>query len=85
MSLQLLSAEYSHKLLSRLDGFLFFDAGALSFKTWHVDTLRSSAGVGIRFQLLESGPPVTMGVGFPVNPRSRSDVRQFFWSLGGRF
>lgn len=85
MSLQLLSAEYNHKLLSRLDGFLFFDAGALSFRTWHVDTLRSSAGVGIRFQLLESGPPVTMGVGFPVNPRSRSDVRQFFWSLGGRF
>lgn len=85
MSLQLLSAEYNHHIFSRLDGFLFFDSGALSFKTWWVDRLRNSAGVGIRFKLYEQGPPVTLGIGFPINPVSRSDVRRFFWSMGGRF
>lgn len=85
MSMQLLSAEYVHKLFSRCDTFVFFDAGALSFEPWHVDRLRNAAGFGVRLKLLDSIPPVTLGMGFPLNPDSRSDVRRFFWTLGGRF
>lgn len=85
MSLQLLSAEYNHKVFSRLDGFLFFDAGSLAFQTWRFNRLRSAAGVGVRIKLYDQGPPITLGLGFPINPEDRGDVRRFFWSMGGRF
>lgn len=85
MSLQLLSAEYNYALFSKLDGFLFVDSGALSFKPWHIARLRTSIGFGVRFQLMQQGPPVTLGIGFPFRPYNRSDVKRFFWSLGGRF
>lgn len=84
LSMQLLSAEYNYRF-PVFDGFLFYDAGALSADVWHFDRLRSAAGLGIRFQVLQQAPPVTMGVGFPINPRCPKDVKRFFWSMGGRF
>lgn len=84
LSMQLLSAEYNYRF-PIFDAFLFYDAGALSAEVWHFDRLSTSAGFGIRAQVLPQAPPVTLGVGFPINPRCRSDVKRFFWSMGGRF
>ena len=85
MSMELFSVEYSRKLSRKFDGFLFCDAGYLSFNLWDVGELRTSVGFGVRFKLFESGPPLMCGFGFPLNPRSRGDVKRFFFTIGGRF
>jgi len=84
-SLQFLSLEYSRRLLKRLDGFVFFDAGHLSYKTGNFGRLSTAVGFGVRFQIFESGPPLMMGIGFPLNARKRSEVKQFFLQVGGQF
>ncbi len=85
LSLGLLSAEYNYKFFEKFDGYLFFDSGFLTDKVYDFGNFFMSAGFGIRFQVFENGPPVTMGFGFPINPQSHSDVKKFFWALGGRF
>lgn len=85
ISLQLYSAELSRRLWKRLDGFIFVDAGYLSDVKWNFGKPWTSAGGGIRVQLFESTPPLTVGYGFPFNPDSRSDVKRFFVSIGGKF
>ncbi len=85
LSMNLLSAEYVHKFFKRLDGFVFMDAGNLSKKEWDVGHLKASAGFGVRFSIFAGTPPVTVGMGFPFNPRHKSDVKRFFFSLGGNF
>lgn len=84
LSMQLLSAEYNYRF-PIFDAFLFYDAGALTDREWFFGTLFTAAGFGIRAQVLPQAPPVTLGIGFPINPRCRSDVKRFFWSMGGRF
>lgn len=85
MSLQFLSAEYDHKLSKRFSAFVFCDAGHLAFGLWDFGELRTSLGFGVRFKVFESGPPLNLGMGFPLNPRSRGDVKRFFFAVGGRF
>ncbi len=84
-SMYLLSSEYQHKMWDRMDGFLFVDAGQLSRAVPHLDSPYVSAGFGIRLKIFENGPPLTTGFGIPLNPKSNSDVKRFFWSIGGRF
>jgi outer membrane protein insertion porin family len=85
MSMQLLSIEYTRNLMSRLDAFIFCDSGHLSMNVWNFGTMWTSAGFGIRVQVFEGTPPLVMGVGFPFNPDHRHDVKQFFFTIGGRF
>lgn len=85
MSLNLLTAEYSHKIFKRLDGFIFADAGNLAKQDLSIGHLRCSVGFGIRFVVFESGPPITLGLGFPINPHHKNDVKHFFFSMGGNF
>ncbi len=85
ISLSLLSAEYNYKFFEKLDGFLFFDAGELSRARLFLGSLNYSTGFGVRLVVFENGPPVTIGMGWPLNAKSRSDVKRLFWSLGGRF
>lgn len=85
ISMQMLSVEYSHRLWKRLDGFVFCDSGHLSFKEWAFGRMSTALGFGVRFQLFESGPPLMMGMGFPLNPKKRSEVKKFFLTVGGRF
>jgi len=85
MSLQMVSIEYNRKLSKKFDGFLFCDSGHLSFGIWELGEMRTALGFGIRFKIFESGPPLMMGMGFPLNPRSRGDVKRFFFTIGGRF
>jgi outer membrane protein insertion porin family len=85
MSMQLLSAEYSRKLSKRFDAFVFCDAGSLTFGLWDFSEPRTAVGFGFRFKVLENGPPLMLGMGFPLNPRSRGEVKRFFFTIGGRF
>ncbi len=86
LSLQFLSAEYTHFFTPNVEGFLFFDGGALNRSEWDFFTgMRFSAGFGSRFQLISSLPPITMGIGYPINPKNRREVKRFFISVGGQF
>lgn len=85
LSLQLYSAEYAHRLMSRLDAFVFFDAGSLTKEQWHFGRLYMSAGWGIKLKVFASGPPVTMGFGYPLNATDRNQIKRFFLTLGSTF
>lgn len=85
VSMQLFSAEYAFNLFKRVDGFLFTDAGHLSMKTFNFGRLSTSVGFGTRIKLFDSTPPLTVGMGFPVNARDRGEVKRFFLTVGSRF
>lgn len=85
ISLQFYSAEYNRKIMKNFDGFIFFDAGHLSDKYFHFGRLSMAAGYGVRVKLMESLPELTFGMGYPLNPQSNSQVKKFFFQMGGRF
>ncbi len=84
ISTLVLSEEYLHNIIDRVDAFAFVDAGAASERAYRISTLRWSYGLGLRLEVMK-GMPMMLGMGFPVNPQSRSDVQRFFISFGGRF
>ncbi len=85
MSLNLFTMEYVYRYSKRWEGFVFFDAGMLSDDEWSFGNLSNSVGFGLRVVVFESGPPLTVGMGFPINPASHGDVKRFFFSIGGNF
>lgn len=80
----LASIEYLHEIFRFLDGFVFADMGAISQKRFMPGTWRMSYGFGARVELINR-VPVILGMGFPVNPDGKSEVRKFFFSMGGQF
>ncbi len=80
----LLSVEYLQEVFRFLDLFVFTDAGSISMQRFHIDTFRLSYGFGTRLELINK-VPIILGMGFPVNPDGRSEVRKFFFSMGGQF
>ena len=85
ISLQFYSAEYNRKIMKIFDGFLFFDAGHLSIKYFHFGRISMAAGYGVRVKVMESLPELTFGMGYPLNPQNNSEVKKFFFQMGGRF
>ncbi len=85
MSMQVLSAQYTYIVAKRITAFLFCDSGHLSFDVWNFGTMWTAVGFGFNLQVLENAPPVVLGIGFPLNPENRSDIKRFFFSLGGNF
>lgn len=85
LSLQFLSVEYDRKLINRFTGFLFCDAGHLSFREGNFGRLSVAVGYGLKVTIFESAPPVNVGMGYPLNPRNRGEVKKFFLTIGGRF
>lgn len=85
LSLQLYSVEMNRRIIEDLDAFIFMDAGHLSDDTWEFGRLSVAVGYGIRFKLISSIPPLTIGMGYPMNPKNRSEVKKFFLSVGGTF
>jgi len=85
LSLQFYSVEMSRRIREDWEAFAFLDAGHLSAKTWEFGRLSVSIGYGLRFKLLDSIPPITIGMGYPLNAHNRSDVKKFFFSFGGNF
>lgn len=85
LSMQLLSYEYNRKFHNRVEGYLFCDAGHLSGDKWDFGRLSTAVGFGFRLKLIDALPPINLGYGFPLNERSRGEVKRFFLTFGGRF
>lgn len=79
-----LSVEYLHEIFSVVDGFLFIDAGSISLREFWLPRFQMSYGIGFRIEVMNK-IPITVGIGFPVNPEHRSQVQKFFFSMGGQF
>ena len=84
VSSALLSVEYLQRIFPMLDLFVFFDGGSVSLETFDVPEFRMSYGAGARIEL-GNRVPIILGVGFPINPESKKDVKHFFISMGGQF
>ncbi len=85
LSMQLYSVEFNRRVTRNCEAFAFFDAGQLGKRAWEFARLNASVGYGVRIKLIESIPQVTLGMGYPLNARHRSEVKKFFISLGGNF
>ncbi len=85
LSLQFYSVEMSRRIIQDFEVFAFMDAGHLSKRTWNFGRMSVSVGYGVRFKLIDSIPPITLGMGYPLNAHHRSDVKKFFFSFGGNF
>ncbi len=80
-----LSVEYLHELLSIVDAFGFIDAGSISMNKFELPRFQLTYGVGLRVEIMNR-MPITVGIGFPVNPKKdKGEVQRFFFSMGGQF
>lgn len=80
----LLSVEYLQTIFKMLDLFVFADGGSISMDRVNVHKMNFSWGYGARFELANR-VPLIVGYGYPINPSSHSEVRRFFFSMGGQF
>lgn len=80
----LASVEYNQQIVPVLDTFVFWDGGSISDKQFQIEQFNMSYGGGIRVQV-GGRVPLTIGVGFPINPERKSDKKIFFFSMGGQF
>ena len=85
LSLQFYSVEWVRRIMENIEAFVFLDAGHLSQDTWEFGRLSTAVGYGTRFQVIASIPQITVGMGYPLNSKNRSEVKQFFISVGGNF
>ena len=84
VSATVLSLEFLQEVFSFLDLFVFADAGSIALKRNYLGAFRISSGFGARIEMMNR-VPIILGMGFPINPRGRSEVRKFFFSMGGQF
>lgn len=70
VSSTLLSIEYNQTIFKMLDLFTFVDGGSISLKRFDIPEIRMSYGAGARIEL-GNRMPITLGVGFPINPQPR--------------
>lgn len=85
ISMQFYSVEMTRRLIEDWELYAFLDAGHLATETWEFGRLSVSIGYGLRFKLIDSIPPITIGMGYPLNAHHHSDVKNFFFSFGGNF
>src|SRR5207244_3951355 len=85
MSEVLLSAEYTQAIIKRLDAFVFFDAGNVYFKEFYLGKVRASWGYGVKVKIRDGTPPLAIGIGNPINPGNKDDVKRFFLSFSSSF
>jgi outer membrane protein insertion porin family len=85
ISQQYYSAEFAYKWHDKLEPFVFMDAGFLSLHRFRIDKPFVSSGFGARVKIIESIPSLTLGVGFPLNARHSTQVKNFFITVGGKF
>jgi outer membrane protein insertion porin family len=81
----LLSAEFDQALFKRLDAFVFFDAGNVYWDQFCVGKLRAAYGFGLKIKIQENGPPLMIGLGYPINPEYKEDVKRFFLTFSTSF
>lgn len=85
LCMQLFTAEYDYQINERIDLFAFYDAGSLTFDPWRVGRFYQSVGFGARVFILNGGPPLTFGMGYPLNWRDEAELKRFFLQVGGKF
>jgi outer membrane protein insertion porin family len=87
VSQQFYSIELNQRWSKRFDGFLFMDVGFLTERTFDftLKDYRAAYGFGLRISILDSLPPVSLGLGFPINPPHRHDAKNFFLQFGCKF
>lgn len=85
ISMQFYSVELARRLTQDYEPFIFFDAAHLSQYTWSFGRMSCSVGYGIRCKFLSSIPPITLGMGYPLNARNRGEIKRFFITVGGNF
>lgn len=84
MTSVLLSGEYEYPLWKKLKGFAFCDVGNVWWQEFTLGPVLYTAGFGMRFFITEQSP-LTVGLGYPLNPKNKKDVRHFFFSIGLSF
>jgi outer membrane protein insertion porin family len=87
ISMQLFSLEWLYRYNPMFEPFAYFDMGQLSTKTFNWGRYQTSAGVGLRANVMPGSPPLVVGYGWPIQvaPENREDTKNFFFSLGGTF
>lgn len=88
LSMLLLSAEYDYLLHPRLQLFAFADAGNVFEDSWRqfdLTSVKASVGYGAKLHIMGGAPPLIIGMGYPLNADSRSDIKRFFISIGAKF
>jgi len=85
VSSMLLSVEYKQEIIKPLvDIFFFADAGSVAFKEFSLRKPRASVGLGLRLELMNR-VPITVGWGYPINPKRHKDRQHIFFYMGGQF
>jgi len=85
ISQQIFSVELSKTIIDCADVFAFFDSGSLSMRKWKFGRYYHSVGYGARLRLFQGTPPLTFGMGYPLNAKDKSEVKRFFITIGGKF
>ena len=70
--------------LKKLNGFVYTDIGDVWWQEFRIGRLQTTAGVGLRFYISDT-TPLTFGMGYPIHPEHKKDVRHFFFSIGVGF
>ncbi|MFA5250904.1 MAG: BamA/TamA family outer membrane protein, partial [Parachlamydiales bacterium] len=84
ISYMLFSIEYLYQIFAPAGIFFFFDSGCISDQHFSLPKINTSCGGGLRLELMNR-TPIVVGYGVPINPDQKSDVRHFFFSMGGQF
>ena len=84
ISSSLFSMEYNQEVFRFLDLFAFIDGGMVSFRRFHLSNYKFSWGFGTRVEVMNR-VPLTIGIGFPVNPDRKNQIQRFFFSMRGQF
>ncbi len=85
LSIEYYSLEFDHVFSPRITAFMFADAGQISSRRWAFGHMYTSIGYGVRLNVIPSMPPITLGIGYPFNAKDHSDVKRFFFNIGGKF
>ncbi len=78
------SIDYDQYLFKKLDAFVFFDVGSVAFREFSIAPLRYTTGYGLKIKIMENAP-IAVGMGYPLNPQSKRDVKRFFITFSTAF
>jgi len=85
ISLGFFSLEWNWRYSDCFEPFYFFDMGTISQSKYSFGDFKTSVGLGARLTIMSGIPPITLGLGFPINDTSEHDTRLFFFNVGGAF
>lgn len=84
ISSYLYSVEVLKRIHPQMGFFIFTDTAMVSEKKFHIAHPYSSAGWGVRFDIMNKFPLI-FGYGYPFKTNHRPQLKRFFFTIGGRF